>query len=172
MHELGHTLGLAHGGLVKDGMGIIRRDGSTMYKPNYFSVMNYSWSDTGLLYQSSPASPIQAFIEYQDFDLPPLDESSLTESVGLNMPAGVPVAGLLTRARVAGEGRKPDGRLVPAEGAIDWNRNGVNSDPKVRVSVNGDTEYITLKGTLNEWERLQFDVGRIGSIWRYYQQSP
>ena len=32
MHELGHTLGLQHGG----GDGV-------KYKPNYHSVMNYTW---------------------------------------------------------------------------------------------------------------------------------
>jgi hypothetical protein len=41
MHELGHTLGLGHGG---------RTDDSTNYKPNYFSVMNYTWVFPGFLY--------------------------------------------------------------------------------------------------------------------------
>lgn len=37
MHELGHTLGLQHGG-----------DESTNYKPNYYSVMNYMYQLYGL----------------------------------------------------------------------------------------------------------------------------
>ncbi|RGE45793.1 hypothetical protein DZC30_07585 [Comamonas testosteroni] len=37
MHELGHTLGLRHGG-----------DENTNNKPNYFSVMNYFYQNTGL----------------------------------------------------------------------------------------------------------------------------
>lgn len=37
MHELGHTLGLRHGG-----------DENTNNKPNYFSVMNYFYQTTGL----------------------------------------------------------------------------------------------------------------------------
>ena len=38
MHELGHNLGLRHGG-----------DDHTKYKPNYLSVMNYAFQLTGLL---------------------------------------------------------------------------------------------------------------------------
>lgn len=34
MHELGHTLGLGHGGTVDD---------HENYKPNYYSVMSYMW---------------------------------------------------------------------------------------------------------------------------------
>ena len=37
MHELGHCLGLDHGG-----------GDSTNYKPNYVSVMNYLWQITGV----------------------------------------------------------------------------------------------------------------------------
>lgn len=37
MHEFGHNLGLLHGG-----------DENTNYKPNYFSIMNYLYSYTGL----------------------------------------------------------------------------------------------------------------------------
>lgn len=38
MHELGHTLGLYHGG-----------DEAINYKPNYISIMNYLYRDTGLI---------------------------------------------------------------------------------------------------------------------------
>ena len=37
MHELGHNLGLRHGG-----------DDLPNFKPNYLSVMNYSFQLTGL----------------------------------------------------------------------------------------------------------------------------
>jgi len=39
MHEFGHNLGLGHGGPVTGPTG-----GLNNFKPNYFSVMNYSWT--------------------------------------------------------------------------------------------------------------------------------
>lgn len=167
MHELGHTLGLGHGGINKNKDGKVKPDLSTMVKPNHLSVMNYSWSDSGLLYRTTPAS-FSAFIDYQSFELPALNEKSLTESIGLQFPSGsTPIAGLQTRARIAGEDKKNQGLNVAAVGAIDWNRNGVSTDVNVPESVNGDTDRDTLKMTLNEWDNLTFDGGLIGSAWFY-----
>jgi len=46
MHELGHNLGLCHGGPPLDGCSDLQdfADGSDNYKPNYISVMNYAFN--------------------------------------------------------------------------------------------------------------------------------
>src|SRR3954464_790339 len=71
MHELGHTLGLGHGG--GDGVNC---------KPNYLSVMNY-------LFQfpygnEDPNRPL----DYSRVALPALNEASLDEPGGVGGPAG------------------------------------------------------------------------------------
>ena len=47
MHELGHTLGLRHGGAD-----------DTLYKPNYLSVMNYSFQLNGLTIAGVPGNSL------------------------------------------------------------------------------------------------------------------
>jgi hypothetical protein len=55
MHELGHTLGLRHGG-----------DDHYNYKPNYFSVMNYMYQLPGLPSDATGSGPTQRFYYYQN----------------------------------------------------------------------------------------------------------
>lgn len=64
MHELGHLLGLRHGG----------RD-HVRYKPNYLSVMNYMYQFPGRV----PSRPL----DYSRYALPSLDESALVDADGV-----------------------------------------------------------------------------------------
>lgn len=66
MHELGHTLGLRHGGLVDD----------TGCKPNYLSVMNY--------YYQLPNNYAGRPLDYSRKTLASLNENDLDESVGIS----------------------------------------------------------------------------------------
>jgi uncharacterized repeat protein (TIGR01451 family) len=70
MHELGHNLGLRHGG----------RDFANC-KPNYLSVMNYT-RQTPLLLRGTVVPPT-----YSEQTLPPLDEEHLNEALGIQGPA-------------------------------------------------------------------------------------
>ena len=89
MHEMGHTLGLGHGGFDV-----------TNNKPNYLSVMNYSFQDCDV-----PASPglLPGGCDYSRLVsgllLPPLDEIDLDECVGIGGGLGF--------------------------GKVDWNMNGM-----------------------------------------------
>jgi hypothetical protein len=74
MHELGHTLGLGHGG-VDD----------VQFKPNYYSVMNYAWT-TPLRKWQAPGS---WRLDYSRAGLPALNEAALHEPSGLMVPSGV-----------------------------------------------------------------------------------
>lgn len=69
MHELGHTLGLQHGG-----------NESVNNKINYLSVMNYLFQTTGLVGTNE--------INYSDYELPAIDEENLDENMGID-PEGL-----------------------------------------------------------------------------------
>jgi hypothetical protein len=73
MHELGHNFFLSHGG---DPRNDIERD--NMYKPNYPSVMNYTFQREGLVGQPGTGG-IPVKIDYSSGLLPTLDEASLAE---------------------------------------------------------------------------------------------
>ena len=78
MHELGHALGLRHGG-----------GDDVLNKPNHLSVMNYSFQLTGLQDASG-----NRFLDYSRFSIL-FDERVLNESQGFGITA-VPPADLMT----------------------------------------------------------------------------
>jgi hypothetical protein len=79
MHELGHNLGLRHGGAPVGG-----NDSLENFKPNYLSVMNYDFTNTGIPFAATPGSTAIAGyrVDYSDVTLPDLNESNLDETVG------------------------------------------------------------------------------------------
>ena len=77
MHELGHVIGLQHGG----------DESIPNYKPNYLSVMNYAFQQCSV--RSSPNGALPGKCDYSRVALPPLavthlDESSLDECLGID----------------------------------------------------------------------------------------
>ncbi len=111
MHELGHCLGLGHGG--QDGINC---------KPNYLSVMNYLFQVTGI-----PTGPGTSRFAYSNSALPNLDEADLDESKGIGDGTD------LTQWT-------PDGtRIRSGAGnvALDWNGNGTidSRNPAVPETV-------------------------------------
>jgi hypothetical protein len=134
MHELGHTLGLRHGG----GDGI-------KGKPNYKSVMNYLWqmpvrsgtacgNASGILLSLYRASwgPF-----YSTQALPTLMEGDLDETVGIGLygtfvvPVGPPPPDLSTPP---GFVARP--QLVPMYGPVNWDRKGGPTNPSAEANAN------------------------------------
>ncbi len=70
MHELGHNLGLQHGG-----------DVATNYKPNYLSVMNYRYQFPGV--DTSCDAVGDGVLDFSRGTRAPLDERSLDERAGI-----------------------------------------------------------------------------------------
>jgi len=140
MHELGHNLGLRHGG-----------DDHTNYEPNFLSIMNYSFQTRGLRINSQ-----DGHFDYSRFALPDLNESNLDETVGLNGGAAINDCG--TRYYCAGGG---DRIVDNANGQIDWNCNGNSTDTNVQTDINKDSNQGTL-GSYNDWANLVFTGGAIG----------
>ncbi len=148
MHELGHNLGLGHGGMNGE-----------LYKPNYLSIMNYLFCHSGLggTYE----------INYSDFDLPTLNENTLDERKGID-PDGLTVGkGLKTRVnrKILGFNHTD---IYNSYGPINFNNNfnfnnGIDDKPvKADINNNGYSDD-TLK-TWNDWEHLIYNGGDIGKF--------
>ena len=140
MHELGHNLGLRHGG-----------DDNVHRKPNYLSVMNYSFQTTGMTIDGAAGN-----FDYSRFELSNLNEGSLNESQGLNAVSGINEAGLARYATTLRIGAS-NVNVSNAANNIDFNQNGFVSGT-VSADVNGDGMTSVLS-THNDWENLVYDGG-------------
>lgn len=139
MHELGHNLGLQHGG-----------DEETNYKPNYLSIMNYAFGLEGLVRSNGGH-----YIDYSRRALPTLNENLLNEAVGISNPA------YFTFWRDPA----PDDFYYRAlsNGALDWNLNGIQDSAPIAFDLNRDRAF-TLLTSAEDWTKLRFDGGgRIGN---------
>jgi len=128
MHELGHNLGLLHGGGDKFN-----------HKPNYISIMNYSFP-FGVI---SPDGTM--FTDYSSFSLPTLDEFNLDENVGISDPSEqLTLWSKLTRpdsppgSNKCLANRSGYYKLFLPSPALDWNCNGVKDSAPVVADIDGD----------------------------------
>ncbi|MAW78557.1 MAG: hypothetical protein CMJ95_14410 [Planctomycetes bacterium] len=148
IHELGHNLGLKHGG-----------NNHEHKKPNYLSVMNYSFQTNGLRIGGN-----DGHFDYSRFQLPNLDENNLDETVGIS---GV--------AEAANYGT----RFWDALGTynvindinvgIDWSGDGDELDNPVVANLNRNTNNIgdpilSVLGNSDNWDEIVFNGGAIGSL--------
>jgi hypothetical protein len=171
MHELGHNLGLRHGG-----------DVCTNHKPNYLSIMNYAFQFNGILPAAGGLGPL----DYSRQDLPDLVESGLNEPVGIQDGAGN-----LTEHRCSNGSR----RLGAGNGYINWNcdtddTTSGKADLNVNANVNYDcTDSVTTPGSnvcgacptscecdpgetpivgvltgYSDWENLKYDFQNTGDF--------
>ncbi len=107
MHELGHNLGLRHGG--SDGQ---------LYKPNYISVMNYGFRG----YRT--ASRQRLTLDFSREALPTLNESDLNEQA--LVPGGDNYSGVrVFFGQPDGNGGREVEWLSLGTGMIDWNNDGI-----------------------------------------------
>ena len=143
MHELGHNLGLEHGGDVKEND-----------KPNYYSVMNYLYAFNGLppagsvgdrYYYRTGFNDVTIFnladgpyspsfkIDFSDGTGATLNENNLDESIGI-------------------------GRGL---GAIDWNYNGSTNDSGISQNLNPqESTNISTLTDYDDWGNLYFTFYR------------
>jgi hypothetical protein len=144
MHELGHDLGLRHGG----GDGINN-------KPNYLSVMSHAFQMSGL---------VGGTFDYSRWALPDLNENSqLNETIGIN--GGAAIAGLGTKWFCG----PSDPRTTPdANAPINWNCTGEVDETGVRADINGDElpsgfSAAPILTGFDDWSNLVFRGGAIGA---------
>ncbi|MCA9200002.1 MAG: right-handed parallel beta-helix repeat-containing protein, partial [Planctomycetales bacterium] len=145
MHELGHTLGIGHGG-----------GDHQLYKPNYYSVMNYMWQTPKWFLPNWT-------LDYSRVDFGELNEASLNEASGVITTtdatdratanaiaaiSSVQIGGRSTRDAVFAHGTPPGplsavtmrtaaSRLIlPMAGAVDFSR--LNLGPFVGLVNRGN----------------------------------
>lgn len=156
MHELGHNLGLRHGG-----------DEDRNFKPNYLSVMNYLFGMRGV-----DVGTTAGVIDYAGGQLPvlgPIDENELDESRAL----GVSGFGTGSMCRAA-DGSVTGQYTVDANGPYDWNCNGVIDlfyipllnewHSIVSYDANGDGVISSNLHSYDDWANIKLRVGGIGSL--------
>jgi beta-lactam-binding protein with PASTA domain len=150
MHELGHNLGLDHGGY--DGIN---------YKPNYLSVMNYSFQSDGLIKGGSAG-----LLDYSKFpSIPDLNENALNETVGLN--GGAVLTNYGTAYFCPGSGTLGGGRrnVVNANGPIDWSCDGSDGliETNVQADINQENLVLRVLSSSEDWNHLIYTGGSIGA---------
>lgn len=144
MHEFGHNLGLRHGGV--DNLN---------HKPNYLSIMNYSFSFWGLT-----RNGVINQVDYSRWALPTLDEESLTEASGIGLPTADTYQTDYwcrgTTNSVSVNGGNP----------IDWNCDADTADNDIEVNINNDLDgsgnaiFSALEGH-DDWDNLVYDGGGV-----------
>jgi len=145
MHELGHNLGLHHGGIDR-----------INYKPNYLSIMNY-------LFQLNN-EPMNRPLDFSRRELPTLEESALDEPDGL----GVDHVDTYTTPWFLTAVSRWETALTPAQQAqisylmpIDYN-NDSSIDLDVATNVNNypywnyDSPPEEALTGWNDWDNLNF----------------
>jgi hypothetical protein len=138
MHELGHNLGLRHGG-----------GDDVNYKPNFLSIMTYAFQMQGLVING-----VAGNIDYSRFALATLDEVHLNETSGV----GAAAATYGTR-RFCGASLLP---VTNATAAIDWNCNATPNEPDVAYDVNHSGAANQLLSGFDDWANLKLKGGAIG----------
>lgn len=140
MHELGHTIGLSHGGFDHNG-----NNNHDNYKPNYLSIMNYSFQLSGLVGTNG--------IDYSRYTLPDLDETNLSEADGIDR------AGLTAGS---GLGTKINSSFIYniAYSMIDYNSNNIIEN-NLSLDLNNSSSLSVLTGT-NDWDNIVYTGGNIG----------
>jgi hypothetical protein len=138
-HEMGHTLGLMHGGAD-----------SNPWKPNYVSAVSYRYAY--VVERNGANLP-----DFSRAELAPLDEAKLDERVGVQPSQAV--AGLRITWHC------PNGSLRETTDArtVDWNCNGVIDAGPVAVDIDRSGQLGVLKGS-DDWKALDYTQGLVGDI--------
>ncbi len=152
MHELGHSVGLQHGG-----------DDSINYKPNHLSLMNYRYVGKGVaLYRP---------LDYQRYDMPTLNEAALVDAAGVGfatLPADVQTD-LKSRWPEVAANVRVKGSATPKctvidfdiDAPIDWGGDGPattvtpgNPNTNGNECLSIDPEQLV---STSEWDKLDYN---------------
>lgn len=151
MHELGHTLGLSHGGIyMSSTTGQVTND-HQRYKPNHISIMNYTYQFPGIKTVLG-----DNIVNFQNFDLPEINENLINESNGVDPSDVTKGMGLYIRY---------NNKDIESWDSVDFNKNGKIDSETVSFDINPSEDEIklpVLTETLNEWKNLKYDGNLIG----------
>lgn len=137
VHELGHNLGLPHGGT--DGIN---------YKPNYLSIMNYHFQIKGVYRDGKWGN-----YDYQREAPYTLNEKALNESNGILYASGYGTKWFNQSGKL---------RTTTTIKPIDWYYNGViNNSVKVDLNADGSKDKLT---AWRDWKHIIYNGGTIGGF--------
>jgi hypothetical protein len=138
MHELGHNMGLHHGG-----------GDDPNYKPNYPSVMNYMFQFIGTIVDGQVGN-----FDYSSYSIP-LDENALNPAKGITQDPAV-LASKLGSAHICSDDGS-DQRLIPAlNAAVQWNcTDDTAVDQLTSFDVNRDGQLTLLAG-YDDWGHIVY----------------
>ena len=140
MHELGHSLGLGHGG-----------DDGINNKPNYFSVMSYTWQNP------DGAFPESWLLDYSTGGaISPINEGSIVEAAGLGGRAGFQTLVGAPIPPGSMPGTPTPTQVVPQTGAVDFDQDGTLGTASLDLNFDG-----ILGQTLtdfNDWGNLTYTI--------------
>jgi len=157
MHELGHTLGLSHGGL----------DG-TNTKPNQLSIMNYLYRWRGGIERLTEGIAL----DYSRHELQILDESSLSEPAGY-YPGGPGPSGVndyisvWTCPGASTKSVKLEYSVIGLPGSPqDFDCDKIPDGVPIAANLTGfNDQDLTALRSYNEWNALIYDGGgAIGDV--------
>ncbi|MHC4941234.1 MAG: NHL repeat-containing protein [Planctomycetota bacterium] len=156
MHEVGHCLGLHHGG-----------DKIEFFKPNYLSVMNLPFQLSGLRFDGADGLFDYSFVKLED-----LDEENLDENNGLKAPVGVDISRYGTTwffRPATTDAARVQRWTSAAAGKVNWYVDSIvdpsnpdHIDSNVKVDLNKTGSKTILKG-YNDWANLNFLGGVKGT---------
>lgn len=137
IHELGHNLGLLHGG--SDGIN---------YKPNYLSIMNYHFQIDGVYRDGKWGN-----YDYQREAPYTLNEKALNESNGILYAKGYGTKWFDQDGKI---------RITTTIKPIDWYYNGViNNSVAVDLNTDGSKDKLT---AWRDWQHIIYNGGTIGGL--------
>ena len=134
-HELGHNLGLLHGGPRVDANGLSIPDSTINCKPNYNSVMSYSRQIPGPTVGLLSLGQFSA--GYSNGNLPNLNENSLNEQIGIDTTEDTTIVyGAPTTTTVIRKAAVYDSSASESVVKINWDGNGVYDTSSVSADIN------------------------------------
>jgi len=165
MHELGHSLGLWHGGMSR----------TQNYNPNHYSVMNYTWS--GVRNFGPLAQSPHLHLDYSRGPLNVLNEDLLFEFEGIGGNSSIRVPIVVRASITEGLCLEPPTNhgvchrtneqnipytcvnFAPMGGPVDWDNDRIISrDNPVCADANGLREhsYHDIMESCNEWDLIAY----------------
>ncbi|HYH59228.1 MAG TPA: DPP IV N-terminal domain-containing protein [Thermoleophilaceae bacterium] len=162
MHELGHAIGLDHGGAFSSPGSVDN------YKPNHLSIMNYVFTGIGLWRNGKGG-----LLDYSRFDsiaLGTLDEDDLDEEAGLGGGSSPAAQQARQYRSLLYCGKRPEknpgsvARRFDIGPRVDWNCKNKVEGGTVEGDINGDGKRGQTHWTYNEWDALDYDQGTIARV--------
>jgi len=146
MHELGHNLGLQHGG-----------QDEINFKPNYLSVMNYFYAYPihKVTQQGTNVEGIWR-LDYSRSTLATVDELEIRETDPLRGPRYRKII-----FNSAATDEPPVGAVADADSTVDWNANGLMNEPTAyrqnlnRITMEQPADLQVLE-SFTDWDRLWY----------------